>query len=96
LQPHHCSLIHETGGLPDDVRNQTLSGAIIHPVWFAARYAINILIAHLGSLIGPQAAHDQFAAILAECRASPEVRAAEEKLEQMSEKPAPSSLRSVH
>lgn len=91
-----CSLINSLGGVPDDVKNLTLSGAIQHPIWFACRYAINVLILHLGSLIGAEAAHAQFAAILAEQRLQPEVREAQEKLERASGKPAPSTLRSVH
>lgn len=91
-----CDLINGTGGVPDDVRNQTLSGAVQHPIWFACRYAINIMIVHLASLIGAEAAHAQFAAILAEQRLSPEAREAQEKLDRASGKPAPSTLRSVH
>lgn len=91
-----CALISETGGAPDDMQNAALVEAISRPVRHACRYAIDMLVGHLGSLIGHEAARDQLAAILAEQRTLPEVRAAQEKLERTSGKPAPSTLRSVH
>ena len=81
---------------PDPVRYSTLTDPVLHPVASSCRCAIDVLIAHLGTLIGKAAARVQVSVIIAEQTSTPEVRDTIRNVERTSGKPTPSSPRSVH
>lgn len=90
------ALINRAGHWPEDVQNSLAVAAITHPISFACRKAADVMLAHLATLIGREAAETQFNALIADLGAQPEVRASLKKVERASGKAASSSLRSVH